>query len=266
MKVTGILSISNGTGLVYPFPLVVANLMNMCDNVIVGVDPEFPEDRKTLETLDAEPDGLQLVDAPWDRSNRNGGTEIAIQMDKLVALAKAQGSDWVVVMQADEMFHEDDFDMLRAFMERNLDSQVAGFSAERVYYWKDLNTIRKDWNARLVRIFKPGMYSFLAEGTSKDGMYSAPTAPCLEVDLPYKIHHYSRVDPNPDFISRRVRNLDSFFHPPETLIPEESLPEYDFVPRTHDNYSLNKTPGEVEGEFEKYSGNHPLGVKEWYAV
>jgi hypothetical protein len=266
MKVTGILSISNGTGLVYPFPLVVASLMRMCDNVIVGVDPNFPEDRKTLETFDAEPDGLQLVDAPWDLTNRNGGTEIAIKMDELTSLASEQESDWVVVMQADELFHDDDFPMLQAFRERYNDSYCNGFSTERVYYWKDLKHIRVDWNARLVRVFKPGTYSFMAEGTSKDGMFSGQTIAGDEIALSYKIHHYSRVDPDPMLISKRVRNLDTFFHPDEVLIPEDSLPAYDFKPRSHDNFSTDQPPQHVLGNIKKYDGPHPLGIEDWYNV
>jgi hypothetical protein len=209
-------------------------------------------------------DNLQVVDAPWDRTNRNGGTEIALQMDKLVSLAEEQGSDWVVVMQADELLHDDDFGMLRTFMSRYHESAVNGFSTERVYFWKDLNTVRKDWNARLVRIFRPGTYSFLAEGTSKDGMFSAPIIFGEEVALPYKIYHYSRVDSNPEAISRRVRNLDTFFHSEETLIPENELPAYDFVPRIHDNFSRTEFPAKVDGVFEAFTGQHPVGVVERY--
>lgn len=262
MKVTGILSISNGAGLQYPYPVVVHNLQRLCDKVIVGVDPQFPADRKLLEEFDM--DNVHIVDSPWDRSNRDGGTEIAIQMDKLVYLAKAQKSDWVVVMQADELLHNKDFPILRTFMSRYRDSQVNGFSTERVYFWKDLNTVRTDWNADLVRIFRPGTYSFLAEGTSRDGMFSGPTCPGSEVALPYKIYHYSRVDSNPATISRRVRNLDTFFHPEEDLIPEKQLTGYDFTPRIHDNFAKVGFPPEVEGTFSSFAGTHPSGIEEWY--
>ena len=153
MNITGILSISNGTGLAYPYKVVVHNLMRLCDNVIVGVDPEFPLDRESLESLGLEAYGLQLVDAPWNRDNRCGGTEIALQMDSLVRLAKTQHSDWVVVMQADELLHDGDFSMLRSFMGRAEDS-TTGFSTERMYFWKNLSTVRTDWNAKMVRIFR----------------------------------------------------------------------------------------------------------------
>jgi hypothetical protein len=263
MKVTGILSLSNGDGLKYPYPVVVENLHRTCNNVIVGVDPNFPKDREVLEALGLP--NLNLVDSTWNLDNRSGGTEIAIQMDKLVYLSSAQDSDWVVVMQADELVHEEDFKMLSAFMERHVDSSVTGFSMDRLYFWENLDTIRTDWEARLVRIFKPGTYSFMAEGTDKSGMFSAPVKPGECIDLPYKIYHYSRVD-SPEVISRRVRNLDALFHQDETLIPIEELPDYDFVTREFDNFSKSGFPKEVSGKLDKFNGTHPTGVKEWYDV
>ena len=262
MKVTGILSISNGYSLHYPYPVVVANLHKLCDDVIVGVDPQFPVDRKTLEALNFS--NVSIIDSVWNLQNRDSGSEIALQMDKLVNLAQEAGSDWVVVMQADELLHEQDFPMLRAFMERYSETSTHGFSMERIYFWKDLNTVRVDWAANLVRIFKPGTHSFMADGTDKAGMFSAAVQPGIEVKLPYKIYHYSRVD-NPEVISRRVRNLDGFFHADETLVPFEDLPEYDFVPRKYDNFSTHESPEEVEGVFEAFTGNHPFGVEEWYS-
>jgi len=233
----------------------------MCDNVIVGVDPNFPVDRQTLERVDLG--GVEIVDSPWDRTNRNAGSEIAIQMDALVESAGSRGSDWVVVMQADELFHDEDFGMLRTFMERS--PKVTGFLTKRLYFWKDLETVRTDWNAELVRVFRPGTYSFMAEGTDRAGMYSGQTAPGEERALPYPIYHYSRVD-SPKVISRRVRNLDSFFHTEGALIPQDELPEYDFVMREYDNFSKSGFPAEVKGKLEEFYGTHPIGIKEWYNV
>lgn len=264
MKITGILSISNGWGLEYPYPPVVLGLSTLCDNVLVGLDPSFSNDMVTVEALGLP--NVEIVEAPWDRSNRNAGAEIAIQMDRLVSIACAGRSDWVVVMQADELLHEKDFPALRELMGRELTGPVNGFSLERLYFWRGLGTIRKDWNASLVRIFKPGTYSFLSEGTDKAGMYSGPLVAGEERKLSCKIYHYSRVDLDPMRISRRVRNLDSFFHAEETLIPENELPPYDFVPREYDNFGKAGPPKEVEEELVFFSGTHPLGIKEWYGV
>ena len=259
MRVTGILSISNGTGLQYPYVPVVYNLSSLCDDVIVGVDPNFPEDRLTIETLGFT--NVKLFDSPWDFDNRNGGTEIALQMDKVIDVAEERGSDWVVVMQADEVLHDDDFSTLRFLMKKHDD--VTGFSMERLYFWKDLETVRTDWNERLVRVFRPGTYSFMAENTDKSGMFSAQIKPGREVGLSQFIYHYSRVDA-PEIISKRVRNMDGLFHPEGTLIPKDELPPYDFVPREYDNYCVGGFPKEVEGRFEKFEGTHPKGIREWF--
>jgi len=263
MKIAGTLILRDGTGLDYPFDRVISNMAGLCDEVIVGLDPGFPEDLKTINALGLP--NVRIFDTPWDMSNIQGGTEIAMQIEALSDEAKASGADWVVALQADEFLLNDDFDMLKAFMERNQDTDVIGFSLERVYFWKDLETVRKDWNANLVRIFKAGAYSFLAEATDKSGMFSAAVVPGRCVDLPYKIYHYSRVAKDPAKISKRVRNADGFFHPADTLIPFDELPEYDFVARTHDHFSLDGFPTEVDAKYYKYLGKHPDGIEEWYS-
>jgi len=148
-------------------------------------------------------------------------------------------------------------------MRRYLETPVNGFSMERIYFWKDLNTVRTDWQADLVRLFKPGSYSFMAEGTDKSGMFSAAIIPGTELKLPYKIYHYSRVD-SPEVISKRVRNLDGFFHTDEALIDFEALPDYDFVTRKFDNFSRAGQPEEVKRQVVKFDETHPPEVKEWY--
>ncbi len=259
----GILSISNGVGLKYPFPPVVANLSKLCDKVLVGVDPAYPADILTIEALiKAGMTNVNIIPAAWNRENIDAGSEIAIQMDSLVSVAKLDGATWVVVPQADELFLDEDFPMLRMFMERAA-PDVIGFSMERLYFWGSFNKVRKDWNAELVRIFRAGAFSFLADGTDKAGMYSGAVVPGRVVALPYKMYHYSRVG-SPQEISARVRNLDGLFHPSESLMEPEAVPAYDFVARSYDNYAKSGLPPEVSGEFVEFDGNHPSGIKEWF--
>lgn len=260
MKITGILSISNATGLNYPFNAVVKNLSEMCDDVIVGVDPNFGADEDLVHM--ANPDA-RIVRAPWDRTNRKGGSEIAIQMERLVEAAGSSGSDWVVVLQADELLHEDTFADLRLAL-RSAPPGTTGFSMDRLYFWENLNIMRDDWRARLVRVFRPGAYSFLAENTDKAGMFSGQSYPGLEIplDAPHFIYHYSRVEAG-SVISRRVRNLDSFFHEEDNLISIADLPDYDFQTRQYDNYSKVEKPPEVKGRFSSFLGTHPRNILEY---
>lgn len=260
MKLAGILSVSNARGFNYPYISVAKNLLGLCDEVIVGVDPNFPQDCKELET---EIPQAKLVYSPWNLQLKSGGREIATQMDKLVGMTDA---DWVVVLQADEFIHEGCFSDIRYLLNSAMPA-VTGFSMERLYFWKDLETIRSDWQARLVRMFRPGTYSFLADNTDKAGMYSGQTKFGLEIDLddPFYIYHYSRVG-EADIISKRVRNLDTFFHPEEELVKPSELPAYDFISRKYDNYSIIDKPPQVEGLFTRFTGTHPSQVISYYGA
>jgi hypothetical protein len=125
--------------------------------------------------------------------------------------------------------------------------------------------VRLDWQEALVRIFRPGTYSFLADNTDKAGMFSGQTVPGVEVGFDEHIYHYSRIG-NPAIISKRIRNLDTFFHPEDDLVPVEELPAYDFDTRAYDNYSTTEAPPKVDAEFSKFEGTHPEGVLEWFAA
>jgi hypothetical protein len=258
MNIIGVLSIRDGVGLGYPFTAVIDSLGLLCDKVIVGVDSKFPRDEAVSKSTTAGIEGkLILQKRDWDVSNIDAGSEIAIQMDILVKSAKEDyNADWVVVMQADEVLHENDTAMIREFCSRASKS-VGGFSMERLYFWKNMSTIRKDWNADLIRIFRPDRFSFMTEGTDKAGMYSGPLDKFDKVvKLPYSIYHYSRLG-DPSEISKRVRNLDGFFHPEESLVGADCLPDYDFVMREHDNYSKSGQPKEVAGDLIPFKGTHP---------
>lgn len=262
--VYGVLSISNGVDLKYPFPLVMKNLSGLCDKVIVGLDPAFPQDFSFSENYLKENNltNVDLIPSPWNKTHIEDGLEVAMQMEMLVGAARLRGSKWVVVPQADELFLESDFPAIRHSL-ATADPLTIGFSTERLYFWKDFDVVRKDWSVRLVRIFRPEAFSFTAAGTDKAGMYSAPILPGITIDLPQKMYHYSRMG-NPKDISRRIRNLDGYFHQDSELVPFEELPEYDFIPRKFDNYVEDNPPEKVEGVFENYLGPHPLGIKEWF--
>lgn len=258
-KIFGVLSISNATGLKYPFTAVVKNLVGLCDEVVVGVDPTYPEDRRVLDGVPK----VSIAPFRWHKDSSQSGREIALQMENVCTKAKHWGADWVVVLQADEFLHEKDFDLIRSFCNYYDNSEVDAFSLSRLYFWKDMDTLRKDWEFPLVRIFKPGKFSFLADNTDKAGMFSGRVQPGREMALPINIYHYSRVG-NPSDISRRVRNLDTFFHPEENLVKPLELPDYDFLPRSYDNYCIVEAPPLVDGEFEEFWGEHPQVVKEHY--
>ena len=96
-------------------------------------------------------------------------------------------------------------------------------------------------------------------------MSSAPKVG-RHVQSPVWMWHYVRMG-DPMTIARRVRNLDTFYHDPATLIPEDQLQPYDFKPREFDNTSLvdSEKPREVARDFRTYKGKHPLPFVDRYS-
>lgn len=265
MHVTGVLSVRAAVELGYPFVQVVESLLSLCDRVCFSYDPEFPDDADKIMELESrlgiEGEGKVVYDkSSWNMDNNDKGSEIAWQMDMAIfsqLIRSDTRTDWFVVLQADELLHEKDAEDLRDFM-KNASPDIDGFALERLYFWKDGKTIRKDWCHDLVRVFRP----FRRKFTGGDGMFTYPgddVVPGKTPKLHHKIYHYSRVG-DPKTISKRVRNLDTFFHDEKDLVKEEDLPEYDFGFRQYDNYRVDEEIPEAEAELIEFKGVHPRPI------
>ncbi len=85
-----------------------------------------------------------------------------------------------------------------------------------------------------------------------------------EIDnMEVRLYHYSRIG-DPNIISKRVRNVDSFFHAEENLPQESELPPYDFTTREYDSYAFTENPKQTNSELLIYQGTHPLPFAELY--
>src|SRR5690606_2321028 len=79
------------------------------DEVMVAVGRSEDE---TLQVVRELGDGdLRIIETEWDDALREGGRVYAQQTD--VALAGCTG-DWCIYLQADEVLHEDDYDIIRS--------------------------------------------------------------------------------------------------------------------------------------------------------
>ncbi len=109
MTVSGFTFVRNA--LLYDFPVVesLRSLLPLCDEVVVAVGKS---DDATMETVQGLGESrIRIVETVWDDSLRQGGRIYAQQTD--VALAECHG-DWCLYLQADEVLHEADYDLIRA--------------------------------------------------------------------------------------------------------------------------------------------------------
>ncbi len=257
MGISGFTVARNVVRLGYPASESISSVRALCDEYILSYDPwsdDFTADwaKEIAEKLD-----LTLFENKWEvmdsgqmwYDKERDINEIARQTAKA---AEQCNLEWNLYVQLDEGFHEDD----RAAIVQcaSVPDDVTGIDFLRVCFYGNLHTIRADWSVPCTRMVRRGTHDYLVPG---GGMSSAPKTG-RHVRAPAWMWHYVRMG-DPMTIARRVRNLDTFYHDPATLIPEDELQPYDFKPREFDNTSTVEAdkPKEVAGEMKIYKGTHP---------
>lgn len=260
MTISGILPLRNGVKLNYPFEIAIRSLQLVCDEVVVLVDPTS-EDDSVARVRALSPD--VLVESTWDTSNHNGKMHGEVAIQTATALAHASG-DWVISLQADEVLHEKEVDVVRAGITWAETLGITALELVRLYFFGSLTQYRDNWTVPLPRLFKRGCW----EPDPRSGaMYFVPVIgerrPMPRIDA--KIYHYSRVG-DPQAIARRVRNLDLLYHLPNRVASEANTPPYTFELRKLDTYVIDHQ-AEADETARLLSfplDGHPAGVLEYF--
>jgi hypothetical protein len=262
--ISGFTVARNVVKLGYPASESISSARALCDEYILSYDPrsdDFTADwaKEIAEELD-----LTLFESEWEVME-NGqmwydGLRDINEIARQTAKAAAQcNHEWNLYVQLDEGFHEDDHEAVR--LSASAPPDVTGIDFLRMCFYGNLHTIRMDWSVPCTRMVRKGTHEYLVPG---GGMSAAPKVG-RHIQAPVWMWHYVRMG-DPMAIARRVRNLDTFYHDPKTLIPEAQLQPYDFEPREFDNTSLveSEKPKKVVGNLKTYRGTHPPPFAELY--
>jgi len=257
-KISGYTIARNVVKFRYPIRECLSTLRPICDDVILAYDPYTEDGTDGVVKSLAEDLDLTLYESRWDMGNINKGLELGIQTD--IAMSRCK-NPWQLYLQLDEAFHEEDVDIIRDLPNQASSVGACGVDFQRVYFYGNLHTIRRDWTVQITRLTYRGTHTY----SHGDGMS------CVPLDKKYSKHllsnkwifHYSRLG-DPNIISKRIRNIDTFYHVEGDLIPVEETPAYDFVCREFDNYAKENGPSKVEVQLLSYLGTHPLPFAELY--
>ena len=115
----------NADKLGYPVKEAVLSVLPLVDEFVIAIgdcDKDDPT-RKLIESIKS--DKIRIIDTVWDLEKYPRGMEHAHQTD----IAKEQCSgDWLFYVQADEIVHEKDHDLIRRKCEDLVDDKdVEGF-------------------------------------------------------------------------------------------------------------------------------------------
>lgn len=253
--------IRNGVDLNYPFSRIVDGLMGLPGEVVLCVDPSSSDltvkvcnDIYLRKKLAEEKTDVRIVYSKWDLNNiTNTGYEFARQTN--IAIDNCIG-DWILLLQADECVHEQDFDKIISAIEYAEKNNISAYEMVRLYFYGSLDVIRDDWTVNIVRLFKKG-----ARKSCGDAMNTSGGGRVERLNVP--IYHYSRIG-DPDIISKRILSLDKFFHAGEKLKTEQELKPYTFDTynfdcQHKDNIDVGKQ--KVERKLSTFTGTHPKAFR-----
>jgi glycosyltransferase involved in cell wall biosynthesis len=157
VRISGFSFVRNAVSLDYPLEESLRSVLPVVDQLVVAVAlaPGERDDgtRAVVEGLD-DP-RVEIVDAVWDDARRQ---EIYADLTN-VALDRCTG-DWCLYIQADEVVHEDDLQVVRSRAEAlHDDRRVEALLFDYLHFFGDYDHIQtgQGWYQREIRMIRNGI-------------------------------------------------------------------------------------------------------------
>lgn len=117
MKVSGFTFCRNV--IKYDFPILesIQSILPIVDEYVVNVGKSEDDTLDLIRSI--KDDRIKIVETVWDNRIQKDGQVFGIQQD--IALSHCTG-DWAFLLQADEVVHEDDLEVIKQAMERYWDN------------------------------------------------------------------------------------------------------------------------------------------------
>jgi len=151
MKVSGFSFVRDAVRYGFPLRESLMSLVPLCDEIVVAVGESSDGTLDLVRSLDPK---IRTIPTVWDENLRTGGRIYAQQTD--VALAECTG-DWCIYLQADEVLHEDDTDLIRHELQRAWASrEVEGLLFTYLHFYGSYDFVATDrtWYRREIRVVR----------------------------------------------------------------------------------------------------------------
>lgn len=232
----------------YDFPLEesLRSLLPLCDEVMVAVGRSEDE---TLQVVRELGDGdLRIIETEWDDALREGGRVYAQQTD--VALAGCTG-DWCIYLQADEVLHEDDYDIIRSeIREADANPKVESLLFRYLHFYGsyDYVGVGRQWYRREIRAVR-NTGRVISWGDAQGFRQRMPDGSIAQLrarQTEARVFHYGWVK-SPDVQQQKQRAAHRYWHDDEWI--RENIPEKDWF-----DYSSAY-------QLRPYKGTHPAVMR-----
>lgn len=150
MKVSAFTICRNAKSFDYPIVEVIRSALPIVDEFVVNVGQSPDGTLDLIRSIGS--DKIRIVESVWDDSMKKDGLLFSHETNK--ALARCTG-DWALYLQADEVLHEADYDVIRRSLRDHLgDPAVLGFTFRYHHFYGDYVTLNPWFYHRAVRIIR----------------------------------------------------------------------------------------------------------------
>jgi glycosyltransferase involved in cell wall biosynthesis len=150
MKISGFSICRNAVKFDYPIVEAIQSALPVVDEFVVNVGQSDDGTLELIRSIGSEK--IRIVETVWDDSMKKDGLLFSHETNK--ALARCSG-DWALYLQADEVLHERDYDVLC----KNLHDQVSkpsvlGFTFRYLHFYGDYQSCNPWFYHRAVRVIR----------------------------------------------------------------------------------------------------------------
>jgi len=249
LKISGFTFIRNATKYYYPIKQAIQSILPIVDEFVVAMGESDLDDFTEAEILSIGSDKIRIIHRKWDEDLFRDGHIFSHETN--AALLECKG-DWCFYIQADEVFHEDGLQIVKAACQNYLDDKrVEGFLFQYRHFWGDYHHVLDfhGWYNKEVRIIrnKIGLESF---GDAQSFRKTTGEKPVV-VELPVKMFHYGWVRP-PELMRSTKKEKETQY-----IGREQALQRFETEPEIYSYGPLGRIP--------VFKGSHPAVMKDWMA-
>jgi len=247
MKVFGFSLIRNGLKYDYCFQESFTSLSHICEKVVIAAGDSEDDTHKALEKIEK----LEIVPTQWDMSLREGGiilsqqTQIALEYLRNWARVNLSAQEfqesWAIYLQGDEVFHENDYQLIHEDLKKALDSGHDAMSFCYLHFWQshDQIAINKKWYPHEIRAIK--LDSHIESWGDAQGFRKWTKTFFSQA----KVYHYGHVRSDEEYKIKK-RDMLKLYH------QENRMAKYRRREKRYDSIT----------ECLQYTGPHPVIMKE----
>ncbi|MDG1761291.1 MAG: glycosyltransferase family 2 protein [Flavobacteriaceae bacterium] len=247
MKISGFTMVRNATKYYFPIKESIQSILPIVDEFVVALGDCSPDDstRKEIESINS--DKVKIIDRVWSEKDFIDGQVFA--NETTFAMNQCSG-DWCFYLQADEVIHEKDHQVIVKTCADNLNNKdVDGLLFDYHHFFGDYDHYLPfhGWYKNEIRIVrnKTEIYSYKdAQSFRKKDNQKLNIVP-----VNAHVYHYGWVRP-PHLMQSKKKEQDSIHHGKEKINAAFKLKPNEF------NYG-------ALGNLPTYKGSHPKVMAEF---